>query len=442
MNKEVVEVLSEGLSEEQKNYFIDTLKNISQNEAALSERGKKSQVYPTESGLLAINFDKIKEIYTNTILKQVYRAPKSNDALYIFGKKGSCEWYFIEFKAGGIDNALTDELYKKIYDSVVIMMDLDRLNQGKLAAKNGKICLISTEEGTFGLADKLKKLGFRQDISFMRENFHYILVYNKELHEENDRDKMGYKAELQRGNYKQLEQTLKRFPWFWSEFPGAFECIEQKIEQRKFGLLCEQAELLAKFTGEYRELFEFLDEHSEWKAQILETEQKIKGRLEHEVQDISQQRAEEIFRFVLKNCDMSRKKINVFKTMIEKAKELKNSEEDKYQEYLTQLEKTDYRLTRMPPQDKKRYLQSDILKGDFAVEIEEFKTTGKEREKRAGIYLQKLIDALLEKSKIPQRCFYLHQFENYLFKEVRTLDMEEFRTFFVEKYERKESSLA
>jgi len=420
MNKAVVDILSEGLSKEQKNYFIDTLKNISQNEAALSEEGKKSQVYPTESELLAINFDRIKEIYTNTILKQVYRAPKSNDALYIFGEKGSCEWYFIEFKAGKIDNALADELYKKIYDSIVIMMDLDRLNQGKLVTENGMGFLAAAEDGGFKFADKLKELGFQGNISFMRENFHYILVYNKELHEENDRDKAGYKAELQKGSYKKMEDVLQQFPWFWSEFISAYECMERKIEQRKFGLLCEQVELLPKFIGEYRELFEFLDRHNEWKVPILESEQKMKGRLEHEVQNIPQQSAEEIFRFVLKNCDMSRKKIKVFKTMIEKVKALKNKEEEEY----------------------RGYSQTDILSGDFLFCIEEYRKADKPIEKRVQTYLQRFIEALMEKSKIPQRCFYLHQFENYLFKDVRTLDMEEFRVSFVEKYERKERSLA
>lgn len=170
MNEEVVNILSEGLSEEQKNYFIDTLRNISENTKAVSG-SKTSHKNMTDSDLLAINFDRIKDIYVNTVLQKqkIYRAPKSNDALYIFGSGENCEWYFIEFKDGIIDNKLTDEVYRKIYDSIVIMLDLDTLDKGKLRIESNRGSLIEDVNENFNFAKKLKSLGYR-GISVFSEN--------------------------------------------------------------------------------------------------------------------------------------------------------------------------------------------------------------------------------------------------------------------------------
>lgn len=64
--------------------------------------------------------------------------PKSNDALYI-DVKG--QWYFIEFKNGSINSG---EIYKKLFDSIVMLLD-----------------------------EKIIP-----DIQFVRDNINYILVYN------------------------------------------------------------------------------------------------------------------------------------------------------------------------------------------------------------------------------------------------------------------------
>lgn len=432
MNREVVNILSEGLSEEQKNYFIDTLKNISENDAASDEKYK----YPTESSILAINFDKIKEIYTNTALKNIYRAPKSNDALYIIGSEGNCEWYFIEFKAGAIDNSLTDEIYKKIYDSIIIMLDLKSINNGKLQIENGKGYLLQEKNDNFNFEQKLKKLGFKSEINFIREHFRYILVYNREEYKENDRDKVGYRAELLAGKYEDLENILVSTPWFWREFSSAYNCIEKRIEERKFGFLREQCEFLPKFHDEYKALFDFLDCHDELKEKVFPIQKNIKGKYINMVKDINSQRAEDIFQYMLMNCGMSKQKIKLFNDFVNKVKDLKKLQEGAYNDFIVFLEKRDNDFAMKQQEQKLEYLQEKIQQGDFYYLLKEYE------KQDTKTYLQEFKNALMRKSRIPQRCLFLHQFENYLFKEVRTLDMEEFKTSFVDKYERKERNLA
>lgn len=88
-----------------------------------------------------IYFDKVKEKYTSDLINKPIKMPLSNDTLF---KKGDF-WYFIEFKNGLIDNRVNMEIKLKLYDSLLILLDL--LNKG---------------------------------ISFAREKIVYILVFNEE----------------------------------------------------------------------------------------------------------------------------------------------------------------------------------------------------------------------------------------------------------------------
>ena len=90
-----------------------------------------------ESALKVINFDKIPNEYARG--KGWSGVPKSNDALYIDiqGK-----WFFIEFKNGTIQK---DEIYRKLYDSLIILIEW----------------------------------GIIPNFDFIRENVNYILVYNE-----------------------------------------------------------------------------------------------------------------------------------------------------------------------------------------------------------------------------------------------------------------------
>lgn len=94
--------------------------------------------YMSDSSLKVINFDKIPAEYLHG--KGWANMPTSNDALYISTDQN---WYFIEFKNGSIDKAV---LYRKIYDSFLILIDM----------------------------------GMIPDIQFVRDHIQYILVYNSE----------------------------------------------------------------------------------------------------------------------------------------------------------------------------------------------------------------------------------------------------------------------
>lgn len=97
---------------------------------------KQKREYMCESKMKVINFDKIPKIYNRG--KGGSILSKSNDALYIDAKG---QWYFIEFKNGSINSG---EIYKKLFDSIVMLLD-----------------------------EKIIP-----DIQFVRDNINYILVYN------------------------------------------------------------------------------------------------------------------------------------------------------------------------------------------------------------------------------------------------------------------------
>ena len=73
-------------------------------------------------------------------MKKIAQQPKTNDTLYC---TEDGKWYFVEFKNGSIKK---DEIYRKIYDSLIMLIEA----------------------------------GMIPDYQFSRENISYILVYNKE----------------------------------------------------------------------------------------------------------------------------------------------------------------------------------------------------------------------------------------------------------------------
>lgn len=90
-----------------------------------------------ESLIKVVDFDKIPNEYSRG--RGWSGVPKSNDALYI-DVQG--KWFFIEFKNGTIQK---DEVYRKIYDSLIMLMEW----------------------------------GLIPNFDFIRENINYILVYNE-----------------------------------------------------------------------------------------------------------------------------------------------------------------------------------------------------------------------------------------------------------------------
>lgn len=90
-----------------------------------------------ESNIKVVDFDKIPNEYARG--KGWRGVPKSNDALYIDVQD---KWYFIEFKNGTIQK---DEIYRKLYDSLIMLIEW----------------------------------GIIPDFDFIRKNANYILVYNE-----------------------------------------------------------------------------------------------------------------------------------------------------------------------------------------------------------------------------------------------------------------------
>lgn len=113
--------------------------------ASKDEKGGHVE-YMTESQVDVINFDKVKEAYARE--KGLKSHPKSNDALYI--QSGDIDT-FIEFKNGYMEKGKGPELKEKIYDSLLILMDI-----------------------------------IDENISYTREHLNYILVYNGGKNSDNE----------------------------------------------------------------------------------------------------------------------------------------------------------------------------------------------------------------------------------------------------------------
>lgn len=113
----------------------DTIKNTS-----IDDNIKTDIEYMTESTLEVINFDKVKTDYVKDM--NLCSIPKSCDALFIYSEN---EWYLIEFKNGTIDDLKNYEVKIKIYESLLILLDL-----------------------------------INQSISFSRQHINFILVYNEQ----------------------------------------------------------------------------------------------------------------------------------------------------------------------------------------------------------------------------------------------------------------------
>lgn len=116
----------------------DILKNnLCTLKGASLDDSKQFKFYMSESKITVVNFDKIPNIYSKG--KGWKGVPNSNDALYVDDNK----WYFIEFKNGEVVKA---NVYRKIYDSLIMLIEL----------------------------------GIIPDFEFVRKNMIYILVYNSE----------------------------------------------------------------------------------------------------------------------------------------------------------------------------------------------------------------------------------------------------------------------
>lgn len=140
---------------------MSTLKETSKDKA------KQPVAYMTNSDIPVFDFDKIKNWYTHNFLKGVKPTPASNDALFVSEDRKNI--IFIEFKNGQISSTVNNEIFRKNYDSLLLLLD-HRLEFDQVVNN------------------------FTGDISFTREHIEYILVYNQEVYDKYGRtkqDKLG-----------------------------------------------------------------------------------------------------------------------------------------------------------------------------------------------------------------------------------------------------------
>ena len=136
--------------------------------------------YMTESEIDVLNFDEIKSCYSGRYLSNnVKLTPASNDALFI----GKEKIIFIEFKNGGIDDKENNEIFRKIYDSLLIFFEI---------------------YSELGLSERIKQ----NNISYSRQNIEYVLVYNKDTYNKNN--KRGNTIQTIKGIERQLQNSESR----------------------------------------------------------------------------------------------------------------------------------------------------------------------------------------------------------------------------------------
>lgn len=113
MNYDKVDLSYLGLSK-----FKNTLKNTSM------DKSKSPCEYMTQCQLEVIDFDRVKDDYI--YINRLPKIANSSDALFIDEK--SNELFLIEFKNGIIDNLKNFKLKLKIYDSLLILLDIANMN--------------------------------------------------------------------------------------------------------------------------------------------------------------------------------------------------------------------------------------------------------------------------------------------------------------------------
>ncbi|MFQ6794192.1 hypothetical protein [Thomasclavelia sp.] len=101
---------------------IDNFENcrISLKEASKDKHNKDAAKYMSLLENEVIDFDRIKGMYLSKLNPRPTDTQLSNDVLFKFND----EWFFIEFKNGIIDNRINAEVKVKLYDSLLMLLDL------------------------------------------------------------------------------------------------------------------------------------------------------------------------------------------------------------------------------------------------------------------------------------------------------------------------------
>lgn len=129
---------------------FSSIKIFNDNIATLKETSKDNHdgnyKYMTESTLNVVDFDAVKREYIKAL--HVDLVPASNDALYM-DNNGEC--YFIEFKNGYINTKMEYDLWLKIYDSLLIFIDI--LDSNTTYTRSSMSYILVYNEGKTPLPD-------------------------------------------------------------------------------------------------------------------------------------------------------------------------------------------------------------------------------------------------------------------------------------------------
>lgn len=124
----------------------------------------------TESKNIIISGDKLKNKYASKY--NFSYMPSSVDAIYIFKND---DIYLIEFKNGSINS---DKIYKKVYDTFIILLDINIIENIDFSRNNVSFLLVYNEDNTSqaNIENEVKvKTGSYKDDLFGISNFQKYL---------------------------------------------------------------------------------------------------------------------------------------------------------------------------------------------------------------------------------------------------------------------------
>ncbi len=427
MKAAVQKIFEENLTKEQSEYVIRTLKEISRN-SSFEERSECHE-FPTKSLITAIDFDHIKTIYVNTLGningKQI--SLRSCDALY---PTDTDEWYFIEFKDGETNTRVIREVYEKINDSKDILMDLGLLENGYLKVDDLKSVLLPIQLGQidFQFETRMKNMNYENQIDFLRNHFYFILVYNDKLYEETEMDQEGFRNALKLGEYQKQIEFLENNAYLLRGRSGE-EFLKQAIDGMHFKHLIKMIEKASdKGSAENKKLIKRFDTYPFERIELLRNCKTAKKMIGNE-EEIKKMSADKFLKAVYIFSIYNRNLLKELKIL----SKICDLEQHKYDLFIEKL-KNSGDLSAEDGVDVDSYVRGLIYKDEFECVYNTLMNN-------SDVYLRKFIGAMAMNSKIPERLFYLYQYEGKYFKEVYTYSEEEFEKFFVKRFEKEEMSV-
>lgn len=139
--------------------------------------------YMCGSTFLVFDFDGLKQWYVEKYASDLFKAPCSNDALWL----DQHHIVFIEFKNGKIGPTENNAIIFKIYDSLLLLLD-DKIDLSWCCSD------------------------FQQNISYTREHMDYILVYNRKKYDEKNPTPQTKKGLERQDNRDVVTESARKLP--------------------------------------------------------------------------------------------------------------------------------------------------------------------------------------------------------------------------------------